>query len=406
MASSVDELEPMDYSNPVSDSQVRPAYLAHASVGYITYGVGAITTFIAVDLSLSDTQAGLHSSAFAVGVIAAGVAGQRLDRRFGDRTVHIAALMLLGIAVTLFILAPALPLTLTAALVAGVGNGFLFAYISRTLTSGGGSLARVRLARSTLVSTVSAFSASLVIGIGVAIGLGWQVFILPAAVLLTVSFVAARSREQRPVPVTRDHRRLPGAFWLAWVLVTLTVAIEFFFIYWATSVVEGRTGVALKQAAFALPAYVLGIVLIRSGLSFHAVSRLDPVLLLRVGLVAVLVASLVVWASTWFVVSIASLVLAGAGVGILYPLAATVAFTLAPGQAPKASGRIVLGVGLAILTAPFILGVLGDISGIVTAWVLVPLVCLATTALTVPVGHLLRRSSSDRLTSPTRPVQP
>lgn len=386
----------MDYSVAVSESQVRPAYLAHASVGFMTYGVGAATTFIAAALSLSDAQAGLHSSAFAVGIIAAGAAGQRLDRRFGDKTVHVAALVLLATSVTLFMLAVALPLTLAAALIAGTGNGLLFAYVNRTLTSGGGSLARLRLARSSLFSMIAAFSVSLIIGVGVATGLGWQVFVVPAAMLLTVSLVAARSRDRQPVPAERDQRGLPGRYWVAWVLVTITVGIEFFFVYWAVSIVQDQASVSLGQAAFALPAYVLGIVVARGGLSLAVVSRIDPIRLLRIGLAAVFVGAMVVWLSPWFVVSLASLVLAGAGVGILYPLSATSAFALAPGQAPKAAGRIVLAVGLAILTAPIILGALGDISETAAAWVLVPIVCLVTMVITVPVGRFLERSAAQR----------
>ena len=54
--------------------------------------VGAVTAFLAAALALSDAQAGLHSSAMAVGMIAASLFSHRLDHRFGIRAVHFAGL--------------------------------------------------------------------------------------------------------------------------------------------------------------------------------------------------------------------------------------------------------------------------------------------------------------------------
>ena len=58
-----------------SPPEVRRAYADQAAISYSFYVVGASTAFIAVALSLSETQAGLHSSAMAVGMIVAGLAG-------------------------------------------------------------------------------------------------------------------------------------------------------------------------------------------------------------------------------------------------------------------------------------------------------------------------------------------
>ena len=52
---------------------MRRAYVDQAAVSYSFYVVGASAAFIAAALSLSETEAGLHSSAMAVGMIVAGV---------------------------------------------------------------------------------------------------------------------------------------------------------------------------------------------------------------------------------------------------------------------------------------------------------------------------------------------
>jgi len=42
-----------DEAMPATTSEVRTAYLSHMTSGYMTYGVGAVTAFIAVAFGLS-----------------------------------------------------------------------------------------------------------------------------------------------------------------------------------------------------------------------------------------------------------------------------------------------------------------------------------------------------------------
>ena len=64
-----------DPDAPASASETRSAYLDQSVVAYLLYGVGAVTAFLAVALSLSDTAAALHSSLLAVGLLSAGLIG-------------------------------------------------------------------------------------------------------------------------------------------------------------------------------------------------------------------------------------------------------------------------------------------------------------------------------------------
>lgn len=96
------------------------------------------------------------------------------------------------------------------------------------------------------------------------------------------------------------------------------------------------------------------------------------------------------WLSPWLLVSALALVLGGIGLGILFPLATTSAFTLAPGQAHTASAPIVLAIGIAMLTAPLVVGIAADTFGILSAWLLVPVICALALALSIPVARSLR----------------
>ena len=75
-------------------TDVRRSYIDQGVIGYLIYMVGAVTAFLAAALALSDGQAGLHSSALAVGMITASLFSHGLDLRFGVRISHFAALAL------------------------------------------------------------------------------------------------------------------------------------------------------------------------------------------------------------------------------------------------------------------------------------------------------------------------
>jgi len=132
-------------------------------------------------LSLSDAAAALHSSLLAVGLLLASVSGDRLDRLVGGRRSQLAACLLLLAAGALIVSSLAFPLTLTGAGLVGYGTDVLLAHLDRTETRGGGTLARVRMSRAAFVAMLATLSVPLAIGLGEAIGLGWQLaFVVPA----------------------------------------------------------------------------------------------------------------------------------------------------------------------------------------------------------------------------------
>jgi predicted MFS family arabinose efflux permease len=73
-------------------------------------------------------------------------------------------------------------------------------------------------------------------------------------------------------------------------------------------------------------------------------------------------------------VCLAGLMVLGLGLANVYPLIASIAVGLVPGQADVAIARLIFTGSTAILAAPFALGVLGDLLGIKTAFgIMVPI---------------------------------
>ena len=168
---------------PSSTAAVRRGYLDQAFVGYLVYGVGAVTAFIAVKLTLSDAEAGLHSSALAVGTVLAGLTTNRLERLAGMTVMHYLGRGLLTAAAILLAWAPGLPVTLTGAGAAGLGTVLVLGHVNQIMTAGGGALARVRLTRSLLLAIITSVTVPLFIALGVAIGVGWELALVPALIL-------------------------------------------------------------------------------------------------------------------------------------------------------------------------------------------------------------------------------
>lgn len=372
---------------PASASETRAAYLDQSIVAYLLYGVGAVTAFLAAALSLSDAVAGLHSSLLAVGLLGAGFAGDRLDASLGTRRAHWLAYVVLLAAAVCIISAAALPVTLAGAALVGLGTGLLLAHLNRTLTRGGGALARVRMGRAALVAMVATMSVPIVIGIGESSGLGWQMAFVVAVALVATGLAVSR-RRPRIAPGTGELvGRLARGFWLTWGLIVLGVSVEFSLVFWASTLVERQVGLSLDEATLVAASFYAGMATSRVALSLHLVSGRDPMVLIRLGLVVALLGSVVAWASSEVVLAGLGIYLGGVGTGFLYPLGVAVALTFVPRAQDRAAARLILASGLAILVAPFVLGVVADLAGVSIGWLLIPALCVSALVVSVPVGR-------------------
>ena len=368
-------------------TDVRRSYLDQAAIGYLIYMVGAVTAFLATALALSDGQAGLHSSAMAVGMITASLTSHRLDERFGIRAVHFTGLAVSLLGALLIAWAPTFGVTLAGAAGVGLGCGVLLGHVNAAVSASGGVRALIQFTRSTFVSMLLSVTVPVVIGLGIAVGAGWPLVVAPLFLLVGIAAWATRSRADRPPGTATLDGRLPGAFWLSWALTVLVVCLEFGILFWASTVVERSTGVSLADATLTISVYIGGIIVGRGLLSTHAVGRNDPVWLLRGGLLLTFIGSTLVWMSPSYESSVVAMFVCGLGLGWLYPIAGSVTLAMAPHLPALASARLVLASGVAILSAPFILGVVADVTGVVTAWLLIPGLCVASALLTVPVAR-------------------
>lgn len=376
---------------PASRREAGSAYVDLAVVGYLLYGVGAVTAFLAAALALSDAEAALHSSLLAVGLLAAGFGTDRVDTAIGPRRANIVAYALLALGSVSIVTALAYPLTLAGAGSIGLGVGLLLAHANRALTRGGGTLAQLRMNRSGLIAMVGSMSVPVVIWLGDVVSVGWELAFVVAGGLIVAGLYAMRWRQDVTVTVQPlADGRLQRGFWLTWWLVVLGVSIEFGIVFWASTLVERQIEVSLFDATLVSASFYVGMATTRLALSFQLLGGRDPVTLIRVGFAVAIVGALVAWAADSVVLATLGIFLGGIGIGCQYPLGIAVALALAPGLEDLGSARLIVASGAAILVAPFVLGLAADAAGVSAAWLLLPAIGVAALVLSVPVSRARR----------------
>jgi MFS family permease len=335
---------------------------------YILYGIGVATPYLQTDLRLTDFEAGLHASAMAVGVLVAGVSVDWVGRLIGPgRLRDLAAVVLVG-ALGMVALAPILPVSLAGALFLGLGGGTLGTDVTIRLGRFGGAETRRLMSQANALAMVTAAISPIAIGLAATWLFSWRVALaLPVFALLVLTIVRPREAEARS-SVRLPRSPLPGAYWLAWLLIVIVVSIEFSFVYWGSTLVGKRTGISSADATLLASLFIVGMLVGRLAVGSRLGAVRAPRGLLAAGLVVVLAGASLTWISTVPVLSGLGLLLGGLGTACLYPIGLTVALHSAPNAHLEAAARATLASGLAVLLAPSVLGLAADVVGVVAAW--------------------------------------
>ena len=357
-------------------------WLAFGMLGFYNYllsGLGPLMPSLREELGLSYTVASLHFSAFAVGMILAGLVGDRVVRRYGRTKVFwagAAGLVAGAVALTLFH-SPILTVG-SVLLMGGVGSLVLILIPAiladrhgdeprdrhrrgqhpvRRDRRHGGAADRSRRADSRRLARRAAAVA------------GDPA--LPGGPLR-----AGRSSRGavRSEPGVMPATRLPLAYWAFWLAVVLAVGIEFSLIFWGADFLVAA-GLSTSAAATTVSLFLWGMVAGRiAGRQVARGCRRSGSCCCALAVSAA--GFFVYWLAPAALVAVLGLFVAGLGVANLYPLIVALALGAAPGQSNEAGARLTFASGTAILAAPLLLGALADATGIRLAYGVVPIFLL------------------------------
>ncbi len=375
----------------------RTTWLAYFMLAFFAYclnSLGPMTPFLKSELNISYAVSSLHFTAFAIGIIGAGLGGHVVIERFGrDRTLWLGAFGLSAGALLLLIGRDPV-VTIGAAFLMGLVGSLILAIVPATLTDRHGERRAVALSEANLLAAVVSTAAPLLIGwfsrsvFGWRLGLGLAV-IAPAVMFAVLRPGSSEATTAPPSESTRTQGSLPGLYWVYWAAMVLGVAIEFCMVFWSADFLENVRALSKADAAQAVSLFFVGMI---------AGRWLSSRLVLRFSTRAVVLGSLLMaglgfgmyWVAPGIVPALMGLLLTGLGVAGLYPLIMSMAIGAAGAQVVQASARATLASGVAISILPLVLGRLADSLGIAWAYGVVAVLLIATFAIMV----LARRPAS------------
>ena len=340
---------------------------------YLLSGLGPLMPSLRQELHLSYTVTSLHFSAWAVGMILAGVVGDRLVRAWGRRVVFWLGAAGLALGAVALTLARQPVLTIGSVLLMGTVGSLALVLIPAVLADRHGARRTLAIVEANILSAATGALAGVFIGLGQATPAGWRGAWL--LILLVPLFLFARygGVPLPPPPARADQRqqvgRLPAAYWAYWVTVVLAVGVEFSLIFWGADFLIAA-GLDVRAAATTVSLFLWGMVAGRL-VGRHVAQRLAAERLLPVALSISAVGFLLYWLSPLLPLTILGLFVAGLGVANLFPVAAALALGAAPGLTNEGGARLSFASGTAILAAPLLLGALADANGIKLAYAIV-----------------------------------
>jgi MFS family permease len=214
-------------------------WLAFGMLGFYNYllsGLGPLMPSLREELGLSYTIASLHFSAFAVGMILAGLVGDRGVRRYGRRTVFwtgAAGLVAGAVALTIF---HTPVLTVGSVLLMGGVGSLVLILIPAILADRHGENRAVAIVEANILSAATGAMAGLLIGLGEQTPAGWRgalLLSLAIPLFLVIRFGRVSLPAAHPSEAHRDVATtgLPLGYWAFWCGVVLAVSIEFSLIF-------------------------------------------------------------------------------------------------------------------------------------------------------------------------------
>lgn len=385
--------------DPKSITRDAFTWLMYLMLGYYSYllnGLGPIMPFLRAELGMSYTVNSLHFSAFAGGMLIAGLSGDRLARRYGRRRTFWAGAFGMSGGVLFLLLGTHSVFTIIGTFLMGTIGSLLLVMIPASLSDRYGSQRAVALSESNVIGSLCAGIAPIIVGVLVSLHWGWRgAFIIG---ILSIFLLWGRFRResfpeiQTTTPSSLTPIKLPGIYWIYWGLLVMGVSVEFCIIFWSTTFLEVVRGVPRANAALMMSLFLAAMMLGRwLGSWLASRIRSEEIVLGSVGVC--LGGFLLHWWIPLVSFSMMGLFLAGLGVANLYPQILALAVGSAEHQTNLASARASLASGLAILLLPLLLGGLADLAGLWYAYGIVVILLVL-----IGSGGFMARSTS--------PIQP
>ncbi|MEE4651518.1 MFS transporter [Pseudomonas alliivorans] len=339
--------------------------------------LGPLMPFLRAEFSLDLRWTGLHFAAYALGLVLIGVPYRWLERRppiIGTGRIAIGSIV---VASGFFAMAAGLPMTLPGSVVLGFSGGLVMAIGQAMLGRRYGEQAAAKLVEAHIVAGLCVLGGALLVGAATAVGLSWRAapLLISAWALLMFCVPSDLHRtEARTTPATAstgapaDALPAPRLTRLSlWALVILGISAEWGVGFWGAEYMKTHVQTSASVAATLMSLYFAGTVCGRLASSF-ALRRLSPLSLLTTVIFSAIATLLVLSMIQGLAGTAVFTFVLGACLGNFFPLILGSAMRVAPHASSALSTQASQAVGVALLLAPFLLGLLSERIGVEAAF--------------------------------------
>src|SRR5438445_728707 len=155
----------------------KVTWAAYLLLGYFAYQqtvLGPVMPFLRRELHLSYGQAALHFSAFAAGMVVAGILGDRATAALGRRATLWGGAAGMAVGAVALVATSRVELTLAGAGLMGWAGTLLLITIQAVLAEAHGPMRGQALTEANVVASSGSSLAALAVGASVALSLGWR----------------------------------------------------------------------------------------------------------------------------------------------------------------------------------------------------------------------------------------
>lgn len=347
------------------------AYLMLAYFAYMISTLGPLMPFLRAELNLSYSVAAMHLSAFALGMIIAGLTGNRVAARWGRRAVLWGGAVGMAVGAVFLMLARQPEFSIPGAFVMGVIGSYTVIIIPASLADRHGERRAIALTESNVAASIAASFAPLLVGLGESSGVTWRLSLLAGIGWLVVLGVFFFRRTplpaSQPPPQSGKARPLPRRFWAYWLVILLSVSLEWCLGFWGADFLEKSVGLEKVTAATLMSVFFVAMIIGRV-IGSRLTRNVDSRRLLVYAVAVVCLGFPIFWLSPIPVLNVIGLFVAGLGIANMFPMTISVATSIDPAQSNLASARMSLASGIAIFASPQLLASFADQVGIFNAF--------------------------------------
>jgi MFS family permease len=371
------------------DAFTWTAFGALFAFGYLNAVLGPSLPYIRSVEGISYVVAALHQVAFAVGGGTAGLLSTRDRIALSRRTVIAGGLAAAALAGLALAYGNTAPVTIGAALFMGFFATLALIRVWAALADAHAHRRAIAMTEGEVAVSLAGISTPLVIGALAGTGATWRFAFVIGAVTVALAVVGvSRTEVPRPTYVARETVR-ESRLRPTLVIVFAIVALEFGLSFWLATYLNTSVGLS-RNTAVALVSVLYAANLI--GRFFASrLSRTQTEERVLVGaLVLVLVGLPFLLSATSAPVAVAGIVLAGAGIGALFPLTSAIHVRASAGSADSALGQILFVAAPGQMAGPLIAGVIAQAASLRAGLLVLPVLTLLAAG-----GLAVHRSSHE-----------